>query len=385
MFAHSFTLSVRFDFYARITALQVCSNLTVLYKFAFPSGRPPSVASALSNTPNRLNNPSPSLKLNMSGDSAFNVDVQRVLKENMNLQSLVEISALSAQDRTDAKFEIRRRVDRQLEHFKLDPAVVFTALDIHGAIISGSTALAVLFPDDKSFFGNDIDFYLAEDNVAPFVSDMLANTDYKIVKSIPSLPPAHYPVGIDREDPTYACLIAKSILWLQNEDGRSMNIIETLDDHPFKIIPTFYTTLVMNAITHKGLVCFYPELTMERVGVVKQSVMMLPQRTQANVAKYAARGFNISSSWDCPSVLKAIGLHVCGRARCCPWTLRDTRAEDAMLWMAFGDHNGTSPSSVVPPMRWSHYIVYVLSDAKEGMLSRLCPLPSPDLVSIRSA
>ncbi|KAJ3508312.1 hypothetical protein NMY22_g16653 [Coprinellus aureogranulatus] len=233
----------------------------------------------------------------MSGDSAMIIDVQRALKERMNLQELIEVSALTTQDREDAKFKIRRRVDRQLEHFRLDPAIIFTALDVHGAIISGSTALATFFPDDQTFFGNDIDFYLAEGNLAPFVSDILANTDYKLVKSVPPIPPPSSdrpdgllaPVGIDREDPTYACLIARKVLWLQNEEGRSMNIIETLDDNPFKILPTFYTTLVMNAITHQGVVCFYPELTMARVGVVKQSIMMLPERTQANINNRAAR------------------------------------------------------------------------------------------------
>ncbi|KAJ3520673.1 hypothetical protein NMY22_g12648 [Coprinellus aureogranulatus] len=301
----------------------------------------------------------------MTDYTELNLDIQRAMKERFTLQELVNVSALDKTHRFDAKFEVERRIKRQLLHFGLDHSVLFAGMKEHGAIISGSVALAALFPDDESFFGNDIDFYLPLDRSASFTSEILANTDYKVVKSVPGLPSAgvvekgHEHSSIEVEGcQIYPCSFARRIQWLKNPSGRSINIIETTQDHPFKVLNTFYMTLVMNAVTPTGVVCLYPELTMAKVGVIKHAQVYQWDRVSTNVAKYAQRGFNIRDSWNHPEVQSAIGAHICGKARCCPWTLRDTRSEDCLLWMSYNDYPGISPRDSIPAVKWNHHPVY---------------------------
>ncbi|KAJ3525908.1 hypothetical protein NMY22_g10382 [Coprinellus aureogranulatus] len=290
------------------------------------------------------------------------LDVHRALKKRYNLQELVDISFLDSTHRLDAKFELERRVRRQLLHFGLDMDDTLQAMEKHGALISGSVALAVLFPDEQGFFGNDVDFYLANDKASDFVNEILQMTDYKIVKSNPGSPHGHPEEGpsdkSDSEDQhceLYPCTFAKRVLWLKNGEGRAMNIIETTEDHPFKMVRTFYTTLVMNAITSSGVYCLYPELTLSRIGVVKDTTVYDEDLLQANILKYADRGFDIHHKWGSPGVQHAIGPHICGEARCCPFTVRDTRAGHSFLWMSFNSQAGTSPYDVVPDTKWTHY------------------------------
>ncbi|KAJ3531268.1 hypothetical protein NMY22_g8229 [Coprinellus aureogranulatus] len=294
---------------------------------------------------------------------------------------LVEIGVLNKATRADAKFEMRRRIDRQLEHFRLDPSAVFKAMEKHGALISGSVALASMFPDEETFFGGEIDFYVNANSLAQFVSDIRASSQYEVVSNRPvagTRTPPNTPVAgsrspslPDQRDELYPCVYATRIVWLQDKKGeeRTMTVVETFHEEPFRIVSTFYSTLLMNAITHLGVVCFYPELTMARVGVVKHSVLTIQQRIRDNVLKYGARGFKITFGWNCPEIQNAIGKHVCGQHRCCPWTVRDTRADSSMLWMAYRECVGVSRKEVVPAMRWSQYVVHELWEEEGSSLT----------------
>lgn len=317
------------------------------------------------------------------------LDILRATKARMDLEQLIYASSTDRTSRADAKFELRRRIDRQLVHFGLDPAATLEAMEKYGAIISGSVALAVLFPDDDTFFGNDIDFFVSEENLPRFQDDIIANSNYRVVRdgaddvsfevgstgtTPDDTPLEEQQTNCDRPSSPYPCIYANRIVWLKDDavKGRAMNIIEPFDDEPMRVITTFYSTLLMNAITHLGVVCLYPELTMARVGAVKHPVFATQPRIALNIRKYALRGFDVGLSWNSPEVLDILGEHTCGRFRCCPWTVRDTRVDDSVLWMSYLECPGIGWRKVVPTMRWSHHIAYDFSGMDADYLTRDC-------------
>ncbi|KAJ7902349.1 hypothetical protein B0H13DRAFT_1584622, partial [Mycena leptocephala] len=149
-------------------------------------------------------------------------------------------------------------------------------LDITKSIISGSTSLLPLANFD--FIPHDLDIYSpiatgaamleALQNVFEFTIDRAATDSYPLY------------IGISR------------IYWLTK--GRHfINLIIVEGDNAATAVFHFHSTIVMNFIVGKGLVCTYPLLTLRKLSLVNTSLLMAERsirQTLRCIVKYMERG-----------------------------------------------------------------------------------------------
>ena len=160
-----------------------------------------------------------------------------------------------------------------LAKYKFDWNTLRAIMTDTRAVISGSTALAVLLGGE--FVPQELDIYV---NAKGFIAILgfLMDHGYQVV-----MPQPHYAHRKDYH-PT-------NILTLKR-DGveEKIDLIRT-EVHVLTAITEFHSTAVMNYIAFYGIVCLYPEWTMQRSRLV----------TGRNVPyeildKYRRRGFNIA-------------------------------------------------------------------------------------------
>lgn len=170
-----------------------------------------------------------------------------------------------------------------------------------GAVISGSTALAVLLGGE--FVPQDLDIYV---NAKGFTAMLvfLMNHGYQVV------PQTHYEHKMSYADSKY-------ILTLKHDgEGEKIDLIGTTEVHVLTTITQFHSTAVMNYIAFYGIVCLYPEWTMRRNGLVTTS--NVPYEV---LDKYRGRGFKIA--YTSGELAKYDNTHNCGEHICCPRTKRE--------------------------------------------------------------
>lgn len=149
------------------------------------------------------------------------------------------------------------------------------AMKQSGAIISGSTALLLLHPG--RFLPNDIDFYVMPPGYRVLLA-YLQRCGYKIERCHTSLYPSLRQI--------------RSVHFLHSEESfQCINIIVCEGSHALSTISHFHSTLVMNYISHYGVVCLYPMWTMLNVGFVNRDN---DDATDVCLSKYIHRGFKFS-------------------------------------------------------------------------------------------
>lgn len=200
-----------------------------------------------------------------------------------------------------------------LVRYKFDWIALRTIMATTGAVISGSTALAVLLRGE--FVPQDLDIYVNAKGLAGMIS-FLTNHGYQVVTPRP-----HY-----AHEKKY--LGSKIIMTLKRDDGEKIDVIGTTD-HVLATITQFHSTIVMNYISSHGIVSLYPEWTMRGNGLVTKT--NTPWRT---VDKYRARGFKIA--YTVAELAKYNANHDCGEDICCPKTKRHLR-DGLSLFIPFDD------------------------------------------------
>ena len=121
-------------------------------------------------------------------------------------------------------------------------------------VISGSTALAVLLGGE--FVPQDLDIYVNAKGF-PAMLEFLLNHGYQVVRPQPCY--AHKNKYAD----------SKNILTLKRDsEGEKIDLIRTTEVIVLATIPQFHSMAVMNYIASYGIVCLYPEWTMQRNGLV---------------------------------------------------------------------------------------------------------------------
>ena len=164
-----------------------------------------------------------------------------------------------------------------------------------GAVISGSTALAVLFGGE--FVPQDLDIYVNNRGMARILI-FLMNNGYQIVMPRPG----H---ALEKKYPA-----SKIILTLKRDDGEKIDVIG-MTDRVLATIMDFHSTVVMNYISSYGIVSLYPEWMMQKNGLV--NTRNIPWKI---LAKYRARGFNVA--YTMTELAKYDAHHICGEHICCP-------------------------------------------------------------------
>ena len=184
-----------------------------------------------------------------------------------------------------------------------------------GAVISGSTALAVLLGGE--FVPQDLDIYVSAKGFAAMMV-FLTDHGYQVVISRPRYAHKKRYTG------------SKNILTLKRDgEEQKINLIETTEANVLTTITQFHSTSVMNYIAFYGIVCLYPEWTMRRNGLV----------TRTNVPheildKYRRRRFKIART---SAELEIYDInHYCGKHICCPRMRRDLQ-DGLSLFIPFDD------------------------------------------------
>ena len=182
-----------------------------------------------------------------------------------------------------------------LVRYKFDWIELRTIMMATGAVISGSTALAVLFRGD--FVPQDLDIYVNDKGLAG-IPIFLVNHGYRIVTPRPRY-------ALEKKYPG-----SKIIVTLKHDDGEKIDVIGTTD-RVLATITDFHSTVVMNYISSYGIVSLYPEWTMRKNGLANGR--NIPWKI---LAKYGARGFNMA--YTTAELAKYDANHVCGEHICCP-------------------------------------------------------------------
>ncbi|KAF6741796.1 hypothetical protein DFP72DRAFT_832142 [Ephemerocybe angulata] len=261
----------------------------------------------------------------------------------MSFEGLVAFSATDNESRRNCKRTMRVRVENVLSAFGLEYTKTMKAMKEHGAVISGSSALRVLFAE--GFEPGDIDFYVGRKGSAGFQAWIESESMYREdVGKPPTEPDDWYSAGRHG---------IREVKWLkESETGKKMNVVTTQDVCPISVILQFYTTLSMNIISWAGVGCAYPSLTTKRMGVLVGRELAENRRVQRRIQKAAERGFLIVSTWKDDAVTEALGPHQCLKGRTCPRGVRNMRTNRGLLCMVLDEGNEGEMQKMMPNVSW---------------------------------
>ncbi|KAG2008878.1 hypothetical protein CC2G_014262 [Coprinopsis cinerea AmutBmut pab1-1] len=141
-----------------------------------------------------------------------------------------------------ASKELLLRFTSILVHFALDPTAFRMCMKDSGAVISGSTALAVILPRRRSFVPNDIDIYVGSTGLPVVLHYLMAKTPY----TKESLLSKTRGGDIDYNGLVGGTAMLSVRLLQDPESGKTLNLIEASTVSPLPVIWGFHSTLVMN-------------------------------------------------------------------------------------------------------------------------------------------
>ncbi|RXW18751.1 hypothetical protein EST38_g7117 [Candolleomyces aberdarensis] len=247
----------------------------------------------------------------VNGWHAAPVEVQQRVLGHLSVANLGNIGRTSHYHYALVKRQVRGRVTATLADWWL-PGETFRFMKDHNMVISGSAVLAIAEPN--SVVPNDLDMYVPRGGM-PAVQDFLSqHTEYVKVPD--------GAVGLSEEEQEYASdpleSGVKAVAFFKHPTGLSvLNIIETMDIVATTAIFKFHSTFVMNYVTWNALVCAYPKMTEDRVGLVNTHSLDLPSGLVRCMIKYAVRGFRLlDRAYDWKKENHACANHgYCGRCQ----------------------------------------------------------------------
>ncbi|KAJ7867570.1 hypothetical protein B0H13DRAFT_2351844 [Mycena leptocephala] len=190
-------------------------------------------------------------------------------------------------------------------------------LDILGAtgsIISGSSVLPPLLEMD--FEPNDLNIYILERSEIFILTFIQFNCGYNLDCS----------QGSSYGTNTHILRVH----WLERE-GRIINIIVVARTNTAVAVFHFHLTIVMNFITGYGVYCAYADLTLSKLSVANNNLLVAPsarQQTRRCIDKYIRHGIRYMvhlqghEGWE---------NHVCSTDKSCPATIRSLHNNGGLL------------------------------------------------------
>ena len=121
-------------------------------------------------------------------------------------------------------------------------------LRLHGAIMSGSVALA-LFLSPIDWVPGDLDVYIGDEAYFPFVTDLERTFPVVLEADMTRRHPGVY-TGIKR------------VRRYRTATGKRLEIIQSRSSSSMAPLLYFWSSLVMNFITPHGAVCAFPKHTL---------------------------------------------------------------------------------------------------------------------------
>ena len=167
-----------------------------------------------------------------------------------------------------------------LTRFQLgNPKVLRAVLRQSNAVISGSTALLLLHPG--RFLPNDVDFYVMQSGYHILMA-YLQDCGYEIDLYHDS----YYPTSLRQ--------IRAIQVFRSNSSSQHINVIICEGPHVLSTISRFHSTLVMNYVSHYGVICLYPLWTMMNMGFIVTRGSDQSLAIEPHLLKYIRRGFKLS-------------------------------------------------------------------------------------------
>ncbi|KAG8994871.1 hypothetical protein FRB94_009620 [Tulasnella sp. JGI-2019a] len=247
---------------------------------------------------------------------------------------------------------IVRRLHSMLKTWVKDPQLLRVIMRDTKAVISGSWVLAFLLglADDIRWEVKDIDFYVPWGYACKALLGHLTNKEgYVVTDKYPTTPVADADGFIPFNTLSYdfAKRSMRAVYKLHKEvlvggvivGVRSIDVIESKSmSNAVEPIMHFDKTYVMNWIAYDSIVCLYPTLTFDKIGVDQS--YRTGHKIEIRKAKYAERGF--STVRDTAELRMA-----CGAA--CVSLTRDTHDVGTMVVPLV---EGGGSLDEMPQVRW---------------------------------
>ena len=141
-----------------------------------------------------------------------------------------------------------------LARYKFDWIMLRSIMVSTRAVISGSTALAILLGGE--FVPQDLDIYINAKGFAAMLV-FLMDHGYQVVK-------LQLQYALEKEYPDSTIILTLKC----NSEGEKIDLIGTTKVHVLTTITQFHSTAAMNYIAFYGIVSLYLEWTMQKKGLV---------------------------------------------------------------------------------------------------------------------
>jgi hypothetical protein len=257
--------------------------------------------------------------------------------EFLPLKDLLHYTQTSRPNRLQVQDFIRRNTNDKVRRFVRDPNALQCLLWNTQSIISGSVALAALISFElRNWQPGDMDIYTTPSKVHKFLARLVDREGYRIISRSNIHDSEHYVTdgGI------------REVIKLTNSQGAHMNLISSDNKCPFTQTLKFYSSHVSNGITGQGIVCLYPQTTLNyrvlmNLPTLYPSSLSIPLSVQKCMVKYMKRGF----TFEINSLAYLHNPHSCITSSQCPCTGRNL-FDHSMVALAF--YNGRSDGEFVP-------------------------------------
>ncbi|TEB18776.1 hypothetical protein FA13DRAFT_1803064 [Coprinellus micaceus] len=208
-----------------------------------------------------------------------------------------------------ARQALIERVNDIMELFHLRPRVVLEMMESTGTVLSGSAALQVVSPS-LSWKPSDLDFYCGFNDVQDVVYcfagesyevSMTFDAPYACKKFYTYAPASARPANFEARFCANSC-IEKVYTLVHRESKLTINVIQSRSPASAAPLAFFHSTLVMNMVSANGVVCAYPDLTLNSKGLMNFQTMPPIQpvhlRDILAVDKYQQRGYSFVQGDD---------------------------------------------------------------------------------------
>lgn len=243
-------------------------------------------------------------------------EIQQHVLSFLPLPDLLSLATITNILRYNVQSEIHMRYIRLLSPYISNISSFNMALTTYNAIISGSAALYMIFPDS---IPNDIDIYVTADNEDALVKHLVDNEGY--VQSGGAY------TSSDINEPNlymYEEISGVDSMRILTKGDLKIDVI-TSTCRLSSTIPIFYfhSTIVMNVLTPESISILYPKLTFKRQGLIHDysyenwmdhfhfGPRQLKQRAQQAIIKYIDRRYALT---EYPNYTK--NDHICPYINC---------------------------------------------------------------------
>ncbi|KAF6756111.1 hypothetical protein DFP72DRAFT_810809 [Ephemerocybe angulata] len=169
-------------------------------------------------------------------------DIQALILDMLPLTSLDALSKLPLM-REVIRAKLKAKIDNILTAFSLDADACLSMMERAGAILSGSAALYVVAPGYAA--PNDLNFYCPKHAAKGVATYFSRSPGYTKVSN-----------------PTIRVVAERSPFNILD----AITLSESISTSPLVPLFSFHSTTLMNCISGRGVLSFYPKLTEQYVG-----------------------------------------------------------------------------------------------------------------------